>query len=203
MEKWGVTVLLINYLQVTDIVQFVVCLHVLKVSLVRSLLETQSGDFTTPHAGVRVAAATSMRIENLTPPLNQVTHVSQRVEQRGRPVAYILIVELEPPIARLVILFSNIRLLKLSQVPTPTFLVLIAWYSRRTGLFRNLFLLTLKGLMNQALCKMYSMTLFPRVSWEFLQQIFAQSKDQIYAVQNTKILRFSCNKFRGQHSKVH
>ena len=118
--------LLINYLQVTDIVQFVVCLHVLKVSLVRSLLETQSGEFTTPHAGVRVAAATSMRIENLTPPLNQVTHVSQRVEQRGRPVAYVLIVELEPPIARLVILFSNIRLLKLSQVPAPTFLVLIA-----------------------------------------------------------------------------
>lgn len=117
---------LVNYLQVMDIVQFVVCPNILKVSLVGGLLETQSGEFTTPHAGVRVAAAASMRIENLTPPLNQVTHISQRVEQRGRPVAYVLIVELEPPIARLIILFSNIRLLKLSQVPTPTFLVLMA-----------------------------------------------------------------------------
>ena len=141
MENW-VMVPSTNYLQVTDIVQFVVCPNVLKVSLVRGLLETQSGEFTTPHAGVRVAAATSMRVENLTPPLNQVTHVSQRVEQRGRPVAYILIVKLQPPIARLIILFSNIQLSKLSQAPTPAFLILIAWYSGRSGLLRNLFLLT-------------------------------------------------------------
>ena len=112
MENWGVMAPLVNYLQVMDIVQFVVCPNVLEVSLVGSLLKTQSGEFTTPHAGVRVAAAASMRIENLTPPLNQVTHISQRVEQRGRPVAYVLIVELEPPIARLVILFSNIRVIK-------------------------------------------------------------------------------------------
>jgi hypothetical protein len=150
---------LVNYLQFMDIVQFVVCPNILKVSLVGGLLETQIGEFTTPHAGVRVAAATSLCIENLTPPLNQVTHISQRVEQRGRPVAYVLIVELEPPIARLIILFSQHPVIKVQSGTYSYFsctngmLFQENWAVQKTVSFSRLHL-THKSLKDKALCKM-------------------------------------------------
>lgn len=93
----------ILYLYVLDIIELVIQGHILQVALISSLAEARGGRSTAAHVRLGLTTAVT-NIKHLPTPLDQVTGVTERVEQGPRPVPHVLLVELQPPMPGVFIL---------------------------------------------------------------------------------------------------